>query len=431
VPHHPPPRIGALFAGYGGLELAVQEHLGGSVAWHAEVAPGPSTILAHRFPGVPNLGDVTAVDWQAVEPVEVLTGGFPCQDVSLAGRRRGLRPDTRSGLWTHYAYAIEQLRPRLVVIENVRGLLSARAASSLEPDPWNVGDESDLPLRALGAVLGSLADLGYDASWQGLRASDVGAPHERFRVFVLAWPTGDAPDLVGEWRRAVRGVRAGGAGQVGGAGSLPAENAEREPRDERGLAAPGQAESRRPRADPGGRGRVAPADPDDLAGWTGSDADETERSEGRDESRGGAARRSDAPDAARPGSPDRVSAGTEGQGLEGDAAERCGRHPGEDAGALRPGIEWGRYARAIRRWEAVLGRPAPHPHMSGKGGSARLAAEFAEWMMGLPAGWVTQVPGLSRAEQIKALGNGVCPQQAAEALRLLLPDVGSETIDVA
>jgi DNA (cytosine-5)-methyltransferase 1 len=69
--------------------------------------------------------------------------------------------------------------------------------------------------------------------------------------------------------------------------------------------------------------------------------------------------------------------------------------------------------------------------MSGKGGSARLAAEFAEWMMGLPAGWVTQVPGLSRAEQIKALGNGVCPQQAAEALRLLLPDVGSETIDVA
>lgn len=69
--------------------------------------------------------------------------------------------------------------------------------------------------------------------------------------------------------------------------------------------------------------------------------------------------------------------------------------------------------------------------MPGKGGSARLSPAFVEWMMGLPAGWVTEVPGLSRAEQIKALGNGVVPQQAAEALRLLLPDVGAEQIDVA
>jgi DNA (cytosine-5)-methyltransferase 1 len=69
--------------------------------------------------------------------------------------------------------------------------------------------------------------------------------------------------------------------------------------------------------------------------------------------------------------------------------------------------------------------------MPGKDGTARLSPQFVEWMMGLPAGWVTSVPGLSRAEQIKALGNGVVPQQAAAALRLLLPDVGSETIDVA
>jgi DNA (cytosine-5)-methyltransferase 1 len=141
--------------------------LGGDVAWHVEFDKAPSAALAHRFPGVPNYGDVTAVDWAAVEPVDVLTGGFPCQDLSHAGKRAGLRPGTRSGLWEHMAYAISELRPRLVVIENVRGLLSAEAHSDVEPCPWCVGDGSGDVLRALGAVLGDLAGLGYDAVWGG------------------------------------------------------------------------------------------------------------------------------------------------------------------------------------------------------------------------------------------------------------------------
>jgi hypothetical protein len=135
-----PPRIGSLCTGYGGLDMAVQAVYSGTVAWHADIDPGASAILAHRHPHIPNLGDITAVDYAQVEPVEILTAGFPCQDVSVAGQRAGIAEGTRSGLWLHVARAIRELRPSLVVIENVRGLLSARADSDMEPCPWCLGD---------------------------------------------------------------------------------------------------------------------------------------------------------------------------------------------------------------------------------------------------------------------------------------------------
>lgn len=91
------PKVGALFAGYGGLELAVSDVFPDAhPAWVAEFDAAPSRILAQRFPGVPNLGDVTAVDWAAVEPVDIITGGSPCQDLSHAGKRAGMRAGTRS-----------------------------------------------------------------------------------------------------------------------------------------------------------------------------------------------------------------------------------------------------------------------------------------------------------------------------------------------
>ena len=161
----------------------------------------PSAILARHWPNVPNYGDITAVDWAAVEPVDILTGGFPCQDLSVAGKRAGLRPGTRSGLWAHMAYAIDQLRPALVVAENVIGLLSADAHSDLERGCWCVGDTRESHLRALGAVLGDLADLGYDAKWTSVRASDAGAPHGRFRVFVVAYPHCECGDGCGPCRK--------------------------------------------------------------------------------------------------------------------------------------------------------------------------------------------------------------------------------------
>ena len=168
-------RVGSLFSGYGGLDMAVERYFGATTAWHVEFDKHPSTVLAQRWPGVPNYGDVTAVDWSAVEPVDILTGGFPCQDVSHAGLRRGIKPGTRSGLWEHFAYAIQTLRPRLVVIENVSGLLSADAHCDVEPCPWCVGDEPAGHMRALGAVLSDLAEAGFDAEWCSVRASDAGA----------------------------------------------------------------------------------------------------------------------------------------------------------------------------------------------------------------------------------------------------------------
>lgn len=200
------PRIGSLFSGYGGLDMGVQAVVGGEVAWHAEFDAAPSKILDHHFPGVPNYGDVTAVDWTKVEPVDVLTGGFPCQDVSLAGLRRGLKDGTRSGLWSEFARAIDVLRPRLVVIENVRGLLSATADRKMEHDPWGLGDGERGPvLRALGAVLGDLADLGYDTRWGGFRASDAGAPHQRIPRVHHCLPRGPAVARRGR-RRCTRSV---------------------------------------------------------------------------------------------------------------------------------------------------------------------------------------------------------------------------------
>ncbi|WP_280381307.1 DNA cytosine methyltransferase [Nocardia wallacei] len=182
-------RIGSLFTGVGGLDMAAA-HLfpGAKLAWHCETDPAASTVLAHRFPGVPNLGDITTVNWTAVAPVDVVTAGFPCQDLSAAGRRAGIGPGTRSGLWAHAVTAIATLHPEWVLIENVRGLLHA-PLRHLEPQPKTLGDNRPQPVpRAFGAVLGDLATLGFDAAWTVLRASDVGACHQRARVFILAQP---------------------------------------------------------------------------------------------------------------------------------------------------------------------------------------------------------------------------------------------------
>lgn len=182
------PITGSLCSGYAGLDSAVEAVFGGELAWVADPDPGAAAILAHHY-DVPNLGDISLVDWTQVPPVDVLTMGFPCQDVSLAGQRAGLRHGNRSGVWHHCVRAIASLKPRLVVIENVPGLLSSPADGDMEPCPWCLGDSGgEPPLRALGAVLADLAELGLDAEWTSVRASDVGACHQRNRVFVLAWP---------------------------------------------------------------------------------------------------------------------------------------------------------------------------------------------------------------------------------------------------
>lgn len=381
-----PPRIGSLFAGYGGLDMGAQAVLGGDLAWYSEVEPAAVKVLQHHHPNLPNLGDITKVEWADVEPVDMLTGGFPCQDVSSAGKRVGMRPNSRSGLWTHMARAIAVLRPQVVLIENVRGLLSAEAASDLEPCPWCLGDERDRPLRALGAVLGDLAVLGYDARWHGLRAADAGAPHGRFRVFIVAWPAADPTHFGHERGRDARGRWPGPADGSDHPAAYP---------DRAGREGPEPTVGRHLPA------RGAAADPKGIG-----------RREGRPEP----ARLVGRPDVAERG--ERTPAHADGDGLAvvGQGPEPDARDDTDGCSPLR----WGDYEPAIRRWEHALGQPAPAPTQAGQRGGQQLSPRFVEWLMGLPEGHVTSVPGLSRNEQLKLLGNGVVPAQAALALRRLL-----------
>jgi len=182
-------KIGSLFSGYGGLDLAVSKLTGATVAWHCEWDKAQSAILEYNFPDVPNYRDVSKVDWHQVERVDILTGGFPCQDLSVAGKRAGLQEGTRSGLWSEFYKAIEIIKPRLVVIENVKGILSAKASRGLELESKTLDKTNEQPvLRALGAVCGDLAEIGYDCRWTTIRAADIGAPHGRPRVFIIAYP---------------------------------------------------------------------------------------------------------------------------------------------------------------------------------------------------------------------------------------------------
>lgn len=155
-------KIGSLFSGIGGLELGLERSRLGSVSWQCEIDPFCRSVLAKHWPNVRRYEDVRAVD--ATSPsVDVICGGFPCQDVSLAGKRAGLAGG-RSGLWHEFARIIGELEPKIITIENVLGLRTS----------------------GLSRVLADLAALGFDAEWADLAASDVGAPHQRRRIFIVA-----------------------------------------------------------------------------------------------------------------------------------------------------------------------------------------------------------------------------------------------------
>jgi len=167
-----PLRIGSLCTGYGGLDLAVTAVLDAELAWCAETDRHAAAVLAARWPAVPNLGDITAIDWAAVPAVDLITAGWPCQDISLAGAGAGLK-GTRSGLWHHITRCLAQLRPPIAYLENVAALRT----------------------RGLARVVAELAGLGYDAQWATVRASSAGAAHARARLFILAVRPGHAGDL--------------------------------------------------------------------------------------------------------------------------------------------------------------------------------------------------------------------------------------------
>jgi DNA (cytosine-5)-methyltransferase 1 len=174
--------VGSLFAGIGGFDLAA-EAAGLQVKWQVEINDFCNQVLAQRWPQVRRFRDVRKVHAyplgkahsygacdDCLPPVDIICGGFPCQDVSHAGARVGITGE-RSGLWREMARIIRELRPRYVVVENVTGLTD----------------------RGLDAVLGDLAALGFDADWSCLSACAVGAPHTRERVFLVAYPASERP----------------------------------------------------------------------------------------------------------------------------------------------------------------------------------------------------------------------------------------------
>lgn len=464
---------GELFAGYGGAGLAIEAFFpGAKPLWFSEIEPAAIAVLAHHWPDVPNLGDISEIDFAKVERPDILHSSFPCTDVSSAGRQKGL-DGTRSGLWAHTVRAIDQLRPSLVTIENVRGLLSTRtgggnaADSDMESGSPTLGDATDRSAqRAAGTVLGDLADLGYDAVWTTVAASDVGAAHQRKRVFILAYPAESHGIGRGQGEGQSVSVQTSFTPTLYGDGALlpspvaqpsgnsPEAHLRKKPGRTRvtdlaiiaennlfesgGLLPTVVATERKGPTSPLKRGRTQGdqrlSDAVLLPTVRASEADQT---------------------MGAPGAVRHVEAGngglTETIGTyfptpRTTDANGGGRYSSDGHQSTLPGTareleqSWGKYESAIRRAERALDRSAPSPTESNRNGRPRLSAVFAEWLMMLPAGHVTALAhveyrkqtkngfvvavGLSRREQLMMLGNGIVPPQMFYALSILYPLIG-------
>ena len=179
-------RFGSLFAGIGGMDRGL-ESSGMSCCWQVENDPHAVRVLEKHWPNVERFEDVRTVGKYNLRQVDLICGGFPCQDLSFAGKGAGLN-GKRSGLWFEFLRIICELRPRYVIVENVPAIL----------------------VRGMDTVLGGLAGIGYDAEWDCLSAREFGADHLRRRIFIVAYPnsqgragleSGRSPRVFGQRRR--------------------------------------------------------------------------------------------------------------------------------------------------------------------------------------------------------------------------------------
>lgn len=453
--------------------MAVESVFGGEVVWHSEINKAASKVLAHRFPGVPNLGSITDIDWAAVEPVDIICGGYPCQPFSHAGQREGVNDERH--LWPYFALAIRRIRPRYAVLENVAGHRS----------------------MGFDSVLADLAEMRYDAQWCSVRASDVGAPHQRERLFVLASDaSGPAvgmlagrssteetgphtSDRLGDHRGERSDVDllpTPAAGNFNDGEDPETWLARRDAVKERlgngnGMGMPlaiavqllptpcARDENLSTKDNPSRQLHQA-----DLPVIIARDLLPTPNAQdgnGGKAPRGGANTHNngtkrqvpltDLPDllptptpttqdASNCAGPSQFDRNTLPLNAEvtllptPSASDGVGGGPNNPNNRIAQGHHvqlldmgmasaetWGKYAPAIARWEAVLGRPAPPPTEPNKNGNPRLSAAFSEWLMGWPDGWVTDPAiGISRNDQLRIVGNGVVSIQAEAALRYLL-----------
>ncbi len=321
-------KIGSLCTGYGGLDMAVEAYFDAETVWTSDIDKYASIVIKERL-NKPNLGDLKGIDWAQVEPIDILTAGYPCQPFSHAGFRKGT--DDKRHIFPYILEALSVLRPRYVILENVRGHLSL----------------------GLKEVLAGLASIGYDAKWRIVRASDTGAPHRRERVFIVAQPS--------------------------------------DSNSERSIFR-GSSQERHQ-----GQSQFEPCQCGEITAHSHGSAREESRRASRN-IYGTTSEEFNGSDWDEHGS---------GIAVVSDTYHQCESHDGQVQ-------ELGR--RFITRCEMRV-RRSPHPlDLDGK-----LNAEFVEYMMGLPEGWVTGLD-ISRAQQLKLLGNGVVPQQAYLALELLVGD---------
>lgn len=335
-------KIGSLCSGYGGLDSAVSHVFSASVAWHTEIDDGANHVLKINHPDVPNLGNVRYVDWWRRPRVDILSAGFPCQPWSVAGLQDGTI-DYRN-LWpVAIRPAIIIMRPEIVVLENVPGLVS-----------WNSG-------TMFRGILHDLWTAGYRVRWGIFGACLIGACHHRHRMFLIGIQVGSTADLPARWPEKSCGVP-------------------------RGTLVP------TPMARDGAEGGREEGSPEYWA----SRADRTN----------GIPLGAAMALLPTPRATDGTNGGPGQRGSSGDLAMPS---------AVQP-RNFGKYAPAIRIWTDRHGLP-PAPTAVGPRGGVRLAAEFPEWMMGLPRGYVTD--HVSRNVALQMIGNGVMSQQAEHALTTL------------
>ena len=183
-------RVLDLFSGIGGFSLGLERTGGFETVAFCEIEEFPRRVLKKHWPEVPCYEDVRTLTADILErdgiAVDVITGGFPCQDLSTAGKQRGMGEGTRSGLWSEIVRLVGELRPKFVIVENVAALL---AGPSERRGGW------------FGRVLGDLAECGYDAEWQNIPAAAMGAPHLRERAWVIAYPAQERQPEAREFQR--------------------------------------------------------------------------------------------------------------------------------------------------------------------------------------------------------------------------------------
>lgn len=178
-------RVLDLFSGIGGFSLGLErailegaEYDGFETVAFCEIEAFPRKVLAKHWPDVPCYDDVRTLTAErlaadGIDRIDVITGGFPCQDISTAGYQAGMGEGTRSGLWSECLRLVGELRPRFAIFENVAALLVGPHG---QPGAW------------FSRILADLASIGYDAEWENIPAASVGAPHLRERVWVMAYP---------------------------------------------------------------------------------------------------------------------------------------------------------------------------------------------------------------------------------------------------